>query len=148
VSWSVEVNEAADQAIRTLAPNAADGRETGGILLGRGPDHTGAIRVEQAGDAGPKAIRRPNFFLRDLKHARALADEAWERDGAVWIGEWHTHLEGSGDPSDADLDTYVRLLATADLQFDVFVSIISTPGEADGWDSPDLWPWVLELGHH
>jgi hypothetical protein len=63
----------------------------------------------------------------------------------VWVGEWHTHLERTGQPSDADLTTCARLLATADLEFEVFVAIIATPGETVGWEKPDLWPWILEL---
>lgn len=82
-----------------LAPESADGRETGGILLGRGPDADGVVRVEIAGDAGPRADRRPDFFLRDLSHARELADGAWKRSRAVWVGEWHTHPTGGPEPS-------------------------------------------------
>ena len=128
-----------------LAEAASDGTETGGILLGRGPDETGTVHVEIAGDPGPGAIRRPDFFLRDLEHARALADEAWDHSNAVWVGEWHTHLNDSRSPSEADLATYIRLLSMADLEFDVFVSIIATAGASRGWSAPELWPWLLEL---
>ncbi|MDQ1684999.1 MAG: hypothetical protein QOC82_1736 [Frankiaceae bacterium] len=64
---SVVLSAAAHESIREHAPESADGRETGGILLGhlRGD----VANVEHAGDAGPKAVRTPTFFLRDLRHA-------------------------------------------------------------------------------
>jgi len=145
VKWRLELHDAARDSIIRLSRAAADSRETGGILLGCGPEADATVHVEQAGDAGPNAIRRPDFFLRDLEHARALADEAWERSGAVWVGEWHTHLKPSGHPSEADLMTYYRLLSAADLEFEVFVSIIAVPGPAGEWDEPELRPWLLQM---
>lgn len=129
----------------TLARESDDGRETGGILVGRGPGADGVVHVEIAGDPGPEAIRRPDFFLRDLEHARRLADDAWERTQAVWVGEWHTHLKREPQPSQADLSTYVRLLATAGLDFVVFSSLIVIPDAEGGWAAPQIWPWLLEL---
>jgi proteasome lid subunit RPN8/RPN11 len=102
------------------------------------------VRVEIACDPGPRAVRRPEFFLRDLDHARRLAAEAWADSRAVWVGEWHTHPRGDGTPSSADLGTYARLLAASDLQFDLFVSVIVTADSDEGWSRARLWPWLLE----
>src|SRR5690349_4052221 len=113
----------ARERICELAVESQDGRETGGILLGRGSDAEGGIVVERAGDAGPDAERRPDYFLRDLAHAQRLADEGWERDHAVWVGEWHTHPTGILTPSPRDFVTYAGLLSDPELAFDVFVSI-------------------------
>jgi integrative and conjugative element protein (TIGR02256 family) len=131
--------------ILQLAIKSGDGRETGGILLGRGPAPDGVIPIEIAGDPGPAADRRPNFFLRDLAHAEALANAAWERSRAIWVGEWHTHPTGGSQPSASDLSTYTHLLAASALDFEVFVSVIVTPDDAKGWEAPQLWPWLLEL---
>lgn len=146
MTWRIELHDAARESITELARAAADGRETGGILLGRGPEPDGTVHVEQAGDPGPNAMRRPNFFLRDLEYARDLADDAWDRSEAVWVGEWHTHLKPSGHPSEADLATYYRLLSATDLDFDVFVSIIAIPSGDTGWEEPQLWPWLVQIG--
>jgi integrative and conjugative element protein (TIGR02256 family) len=147
-TWRIELHDDARTAITELARAAADGRETGGILLGRGPEDDGTIHVEVAGDPGPKAVRRPDFFLRDLEHARGLADDAWQRSRAIWVGEWHTHIQRLTHPSNADLATYHRLLSAAALEFPVFVSIIVVPGDtAGGWAAPQLFPWILELHH-
>jgi integrative and conjugative element protein (TIGR02256 family) len=141
VSYSVDIRPEAAARISDLAGASADGVETGGILLGRGPDANGVIVVEDAGDAGPKADRRPDFFLRDLAHAQRLAAEAWERDKAIWVGEWHTHPKGPIQPSPRDLSTYVALMTDTALEFKAFVSIIVIPDP--DWSSPRLLPWVL-----
>lgn len=124
-----------------LAGQSADGRETGGILLGHGPDAGGLIRVTEAGDPGPAARREPGFFLRDLGHAQSLAAAAWERSKAVWVGEWHTHPHGDPQPSSTDLSTYAGLLLSAGLEFEAFVSVIAIP-EPD-WKRPLIFGWVL-----
>jgi integrative and conjugative element protein (TIGR02256 family) len=140
-NYSVDIRREAAARIAQLAGASADGTETGGILLGRGPDTNGVIAVEKAGDPGPNADRRPEFFLRDLTHAQELAAQAWKRDKAIWVGEWHTHPEGPIQPSPRDLNTYVALMTDASLEFKAFVSIIVIPDPS--WQQPRLLPWVL-----
>ena len=141
----IEICEMARDVICKLATRSTDGMETGGILLGRGPEPDGLIAAEIAGDPGPKAIRKADYFLRDLEHAQGLAMEAWDTSRAVWIGEWHTHLNGSPAPSTSDLGTYLRLLAASELAFTHFLSIIVTDDGAGDWMRPELSPWVMEL---
>jgi integrative and conjugative element protein (TIGR02256 family) len=131
----------ADRRIRELARESADGRETGGILIGRGPNAANVITVERAGDPGPAAKRCPDYFLRDLAHAKRLASAAWEEDQGVWIGEWHTHPTGPTMPSARDLTTYTALLTDSELAFSNFVSVIVVP--APCWDAARLLVWVL-----
>lgn len=145
LSYRVEIRDEARQNIEQLARESSDGNETGGILLGRGPDPAGGIHVEIAGDPGPNADRRPDFFLRDLAHAQLLATRAWEEQRAIWVGEWHTHPEGGPAPSPVDLATYARLLSASALEFEVFVSVIVIPDEAEGWAKPGLYPWTLAV---
>lgn len=99
-----------------------------------------ALARTAAGDAGPEAVRRPDFFLRDLAHAKELAERAWQSSRAVWVGEWHTHPMGGPQPSQTDLQTYARLLSMGDLNFEVFVSIIVVPDPRVGWDEPSIEP--------
>ena len=119
-----------------------DGSETGGILLGYDSEDT--IAVTTAGDPGPRANRRPDGFLRDLARARRLADEVYERDGSVWIGEWHTHTSGPPTPSDIDMKTYTKLLGDPDLAFGRIISIIVTACPLHGWSELSLVPWLID----
>ena len=97
----------------------------------------------QAGDAGPNAVRRTDFFLRDLDHAREFAARAWEEESVQWIGEWHTHPVSGPQPSGRDLATYNGLLRDTELGFSAFVSVIVTPHPDRGWFEPILTTWVL-----
>ncbi|MCO5315135.1 MAG: Mov34/MPN/PAD-1 family protein [Solirubrobacterales bacterium] len=140
----VEIEDEAQTQIKSLARESIDGRETGGILLGRGPrPDDRVVHVDFAGDPGPTAERRPDFFLRDLEHARRLAAHGWSSSQSVWVGEWHTHPHGDPRPSPTDLATYSELLAAEELQFDVLVAIIVIAGPGDDWNSPSLVPWVF-----
>jgi integrative and conjugative element protein (TIGR02256 family) len=140
----VHIAAAALASIAELAPASADDLETGGILLGYDADELGTALVMEAGDPGPHAERRRDFFRRDLAHAQWLADVAYERSCSRWIGEWHTHPQGALSPSWKDLRTYRRFLRDRELQFAVFVSLIVGPGET-GWERPRLAAWLIEL---
>jgi integrative and conjugative element protein (TIGR02256 family) len=131
---------AADR-ITTLAAAAGDGLETGGILLGSDHTPSGPIIVRHCGDAGPAAIRRRNYFRRDLAHARALAAEAAAVDGSVWIGEWHTHSITMPEPSHRDLRTYQKLLDDPQLAFARILAIIILADAEASWQAPVLYAW-------
>jgi integrative and conjugative element protein (TIGR02256 family) len=132
----------AAETIATEAPASADGSETGGILLGH--DRGESITVTRAGDPGPQADRRPDGFLRDLTHSRRLADEAYEEEGSVWVGEWHTHPADPGVPSRIDAETYERLLADPELEFTRIASIIVTACPEHGWSELALAAWIAD----
>jgi integrative and conjugative element protein (TIGR02256 family) len=139
----VAITPDVERQIRELARASEDRSETGGILLGRGPDERGVIHVEHAGEPGEHAERRPDYFLRDRAHAEHLADAAWTDSRAVWVGEWHTHPTGPPIPSMRDLVTYAGLLDDPELAFEAFVTMIVVPHESKRWEAPRLLMWVL-----
>lgn len=142
---TVKLAASVAEAIAGQARASADGNETGGIVLGH---DTGAeLIVTVAGDPGPTAVRTPKRFLRDLAHAQALADLAYDRDGSVWIGEWHTHPRGPAEPSPLDRRTYRSHLADPSLGFDRFLTLIALPCRDHGWDHVVLAPWVVTRSH-
>jgi integrative and conjugative element protein (TIGR02256 family) len=141
----MHVRIAAD-AVANIAREASassDGRETGGILLGFDASDLGELLVMEAGGPGPNAERRVDYFRRDLAHARALADDAYRRMTARWVGEWHTHPHGQLAPSRVDLRTYRGFLADGALHFSVFFAVIVGTGP-EGWSTPRATAWVIE----
>jgi integrative and conjugative element protein (TIGR02256 family) len=140
----ITLTRAAANTIAAEAPVSADGKETGGILLGHDRSNvaTTAVHVTTAGDPGPNADRRGDRFLRDLRHARTLADDAYASDRSVWIGEWHTHPSGSLAPSTIDLETYERLLRNPELNFQWIASLIVVPCYVHGWTEPTIAAWI------
>lgn len=143
-SLRVEIPLEVQRVIRGFARASEDGNETGGILLGRGPDQAGSIKIVQAGDAGPAAVRRPRFFSRDTAHADALSREAWHRERVEWVGEWHTHPKAGSEPSELDLAAYIKVLSDPELSFHCFVAVIVTEGRS-GWADAVLTRWILAL---
>ncbi|MFF9077951.1 Mov34/MPN/PAD-1 family protein [Streptomyces sp. NPDC014872] len=114
--------------------------ETGGILLGH---HThDIVTIHHAGTPGPAAVRTPTYFLRDLAHAQALADEAFTSDGSVWVGEWHTHPASRPIPSARDAATYRKLLNDPELGFHSVIAVIFAP-RAGRWEGA---AWACRLG--
>jgi integrative and conjugative element protein (TIGR02256 family) len=131
----------AAERLSALAAAASDGLETGGILLGTDNGLAGAITVRHCGSPGPAAVRRRGYFRRDLAHAAALAAEAAEEDGSVWIGEWHTHNIGMPEPSERDLRSYRALLDDPELGFARILSVIVLADTTSGWQRPQLHAW-------
>lgn len=131
----VTITDAALAVIAREAQQSRDGLETGGILLGH--DFGKRIEIRHAGDPGSNAERGTQTFMRDLAHARTLAESAWERDRSQWIGEWHTHPNLSLVPSPRDLNSYLKHLIDPGLDFDRFISIIV--GEAAGSTKAITW---------
>jgi integrative and conjugative element protein (TIGR02256 family) len=142
LSYMVRLAVPLRERISLLAGASHDGRETGGILLGHGPNPAGLIEVAHVGDPGPDAERRSDFFLRDLQHSRRLAAQAWLADGSDWIGEWHTHPTGGPRPSPRDLRTYSQIL-TVTPALEVFLSLILTPARDGCWSAPRTSQWLI-----
>lgn len=117
------------EAIRAEVTGGHPDLETGGILLGHHPTDVTSRRIVVAGDPGANAIHEPRRFHRDTAHARALADAAWRRRRAIWIGEWHTHPGGGLRPSEGDMRSYLTHLYDPDLGFDEFLSLIAARSE-------------------
>jgi len=128
----IQLRRAALAVIAAEARASADGRETGGILLGA--DDGERVDVRHAGGPGPDADRSTTGFRRDLIHAQQLAIDAWATDGSVWVGEWHTHPCSPVRPSDTDLATYYRFLDDPTLGFQRLCAIIVAPAAPPDWD--------------
>jgi integrative and conjugative element protein (TIGR02256 family) len=129
---AVLITAPAARVITTELRTADHTTETGGILLGHHTSDT--ITIRHAGTPGPTAVRTPTYFLRDLAHAQALADQAFMTDASVWVGEWHTHPTGPPAPSTRDTTTYRQLLDDPELGFHSVVALIFTRRD-DQWSA-------------
>lgn len=83
--------------------------ETGGVLLGwrRGPDR---VVVGVVGP-GPRALHGRHMFLPDHTWQVAQIDRAFARSRGDldYLGDWHTHPEGSAALSSLDRKTLQKL---------------------------------------
>jgi integrative and conjugative element protein (TIGR02256 family) len=137
------LSDVARETIEQEARRSSDGRETGGILLGHDANGDDPLQITVAGQPGPRARRSAIRFLRDLDYSRRLADEAYDHDGSVWVGKWHTHPRGPAGPSRRDLRTYRELLLDKELAFEEFTAVIVTMDRSQLKMS--LHGWILRL---
>lgn len=126
-------------SILSEAQASRDGRETGGLLIGFETEE--GVLITEAGKPGPEAVRRRDFFLRDLEFAERLLRDAFLRTGAVWVGDWHTHTVSCDRPSITDAESYIRLLNDDELAFDEFLTVIVTSRSGTFCDAR-LAPWT------
>lgn len=84
--------------------------ETGGILIGRYKDgHRTASILEVTGPPAGSSWGR-TWFRRGGGDIDALLELRW-RQGIYYLGEWHTHPNGTPYPSADDLRTMQRISA-------------------------------------
>jgi integrative and conjugative element protein (TIGR02256 family) len=93
-----------------LIATCRDQPEQGGILIGavRGPH----LEVTEITEAGALDIRgRYRFVRQDPLHQKRASDR-WNasRQTETFLGEWHTHPQGDGQPSGTDISTWARLV--------------------------------------
>jgi integrative and conjugative element protein (TIGR02256 family) len=79
--------------------------ETGGILIGY-IENRNAIVVRATGP-GPNAKQTPYIFERDVNFVQQELDRAAKELGerGLYIGEWHSHLVASPEPSGQDVES-------------------------------------------
>jgi len=97
------VHRAAHEFMKKKSKVSGD-RETGGILIGQFVP-PGKFVVHEATGPGPKAIRTPTLFRRDVDYCQAIIDRAAEEYGlrGQYVGEWHYHTSNCNAPSGTDI---------------------------------------------
>ncbi len=87
--------------------------ETGGLLLGWTDDATGDAVVAAIVGPGPAAKHGRTSFLPDHDWQRAELARRYAGSGRVhvYLGDWHTHPNGSGRPSGRDRRTLASIAA-------------------------------------
>jgi integrative and conjugative element protein (TIGR02256 family) len=100
---SVALTEEARDAIMTEVHSSVS-VETGGILVGCVDDNRRAI-VFRATGPGPRAVKSPTEFDRDIEYVQSQLDKASRELGnrGLYVGEWHSHLEKAPEPSARDI---------------------------------------------
>jgi integrative and conjugative element protein (TIGR02256 family) len=85
--------------------------ETGGMLLGYVSEDCLALMVTDTIGAGPAAIHKRHGFEPDAAWQQHRLSEVYHRSGRIttYLGDWHSHPEGSSVPSREDTRTARRI---------------------------------------
>lgn len=138
---TIELPEAVRAAI-TAEVASSPATETGGILIGR-IEGNKAIIVRATGP-GPNAKRTASVFERDIEFAQGELDaEAAKGQGNLYVGEWHSHLVASPEPSGRDVLSMTGIAQASNYATDCPVMMIcgfdpktSKVGEVKAWVFP------------
>jgi hypothetical protein len=99
----------------------------------------------------PKA-RATEFSVHvDCEHVRREAAELERRDAIDrWVGSWHTHPSGDGQPSDSDLRFFAwdcRELHHMGRDMDHYIALIVTPNLRADWGRSAYLSWAKPTVH-
>ena len=116
--------------------------ETGGILIGR-IEGSKAI-IERATGPGPKAVRTATLFERDIEFAQKELDaESVKGSNNAYVGEWHSHLVASPEPSGRDVLSMIGIAEAVNYATDCPLMLIcgfdqktAIIGELKAWVFP------------
>jgi proteasome lid subunit RPN8/RPN11 len=144
-----------------------DGRESGGYLFGRRVGGRAGSLDFTAGDvldvtfaayAGEGTQRGSSSMRHDVDYALSIERELGKRNGRErLIGDYHSHPDGDGIPSEGDLRGWFRslqLLGVRESRKDpwllgdevtpnCFLGLIVTRSAGGSWHYPQIWPWVM-----
>lgn len=120
--------------------------ETGGILIGFVDEHNRAIILKATGP-GPSAIKSATRFSRDIQYVQKELDQATDEFGVkgIYIGEWHSHLEISPNPSPTDIESMFGIAQSPNYLIRCPVMIIAGLNNKTG-KVVDLRSWVFPVG--
>jgi integrative and conjugative element protein (TIGR02256 family) len=116
--------------------------ETGGILIGKIKGNTAVI--ERATGPGPHAVKTPTRFERDIEFTQSELDaSATGSNPSFYLGEWHSHLVASPEPSPRDILSMQGIAESRNYSTECPVMIIcgfdtttSRIGEVKAWVFP------------
>lgn len=130
----------ADRALRSMAEEATRTRhsETGGVLVGYRVEDTFVIR-EVIGP-GPSALHSPARFEPDAHWQYAELDRLYASSGGVlrYLGDWHTHPDGSPQMSTLDRRTLASIAACRHTKEPNPLMLIGGGGN-------DAWAWRVHI---
>jgi integrative and conjugative element protein (TIGR02256 family) len=108
--------------------------ETGGMLLGYRADNSDTVVTRIVGP-GPKAKHSRYRFRPDTDYQQRLLEEHFYGTGGkeTYLGDWHTHPEGSTSMSHIDKRTLRRIAQTpSSATSDPVMAILA--GAENGWE--------------
>lgn len=109
-SWHVRISSALLQEIKKKASKSVP-TETGGVLLGAFHPKKKILYVTRQLDPPPDSAFRPHGFTRGKVGLSKEVLNIQEKTGGMisYVGEWHSHLNGSGLLSETDMEAVKQL---------------------------------------
>ena len=104
--------------------------ETGGLLVGRYNESHDTAVVTGVWDPPTDSVRTRTSFYRGTHGLQRQLNSLWS-SGEYYLGEWHYHPDGSGQPSNTDIEQMVCIAKS--LRYNTPEPILIVVGGAE-WD--------------
>lgn len=104
--------------------------ETGGLLVGRYNELHDTAVVTGVWGPPTDSVRTRTSFRRGIRGLQRQLNSLWG-SGEYYLGEWHYHPDGSGQPSNTDMGQMVRIAKS--LRYNTPEPILIVVGGAE-WD--------------
>ncbi len=109
-------------------------RETGGILIGRYSKSGTKAEILEALSPPFDSVGTKSTFLRGTSGLSEELTSRWKATGSYYVGEWHYHPFGDGQPSGQDICQMIDFANDPDMQAPVPVLVIVLPLARDEYE--------------
>jgi proteasome lid subunit RPN8/RPN11 len=130
---SVEVNKDVFNSMAIICRKSPN-RETGGILVGK---YLNVGKIAQILEALPPSIDSVGTRSTFNRGIHGLSNELtsrWAKTGSHYVGEWHYHPLGNGQPSDRDISQMINFAREESMQSPVPIMVIVFRSGSDQYE--------------
>ena len=120
---SVEVNKDVFDSM-VEACRKSPNRETGGILVGRYSNGGTIAQILEALPPTIDSVGTSSTFSRGIHGLSNELTSRWAKTGSHYVGEWHYHPLGTGQPSDRDTSQMIDFAREESMQSPVPIMMI------------------------
>jgi len=99
-------------------------RETGGILVGKYSNGGTTAKIMEALPPTVDSVRTSSTFSRGIHGLSKALFSRWGKTGSHYIGEWHYHPLGKGEPSGRDTSQMIDFAREESMQSPVPIMAI------------------------
>ncbi len=110
------------------------GKETGGILVGRYLKKGTTAEILEALSPPTDSVGTTSTFYRGTSGLSRELASRWTKAGLHYIGEWHYHPLGNGQPSYRDITQIIDFAREEDMQSPIPIMVIVFPLECDQYE--------------
>ncbi len=109
-------------------------RETGGILVGRYLNKGTTAEILEGLPQPIDSVGTTSTFHRGTSGLSKGLASRWVKKGSHYVGEWHYHPMGTGQPSYRDITQMIDFAREEDMQSPVPIMVIVFPTGCDQYE--------------
>lgn len=132
-SFGVIIKEEIISVIYKMCKNSY-AKETEGILIGKYSAVLKRAQVTIVTGAPSDSKSGRTWFSRGTIGLQQLLDDAWEKHGTFYLGEWHYHPGGAPNPSSQDINEMKGISKIKDYNCHEPMLIITGSISPDNWN--------------